>query len=58
MPRLTVEQLVDKYNKEKCYVELRNGTWCLIKDGKVQNRITSRTKANMFLEEIMKDKRS
>ena len=58
MPRLTVQELVDKYNKEKCFVEKRGNTWCLVKDGKIQNRITSRTKADLFLKEIMKCKRS
>lgn len=54
MPRLTVEELVEKYKNENCSVKLKNNTWCLLKDGRVIYRITSQKKSNRFLKEIYK----
>lgn len=54
MPRLTVEELLCKYKNENCSVKLKNNTWCLLKDGKVIYRITSKEKADKFIKEIYK----
>lgn len=52
MKGVSAEDLFSIYKDENCYLERIGNTWCLTKNGKVRNRITSNVKAKKLLEYI------